>query len=350
MNGYPLNTVDINPDAATPAIGVRAWRCHRHGPSGVCETTHHVSAAVVSYDGQIVQQFPASNQTRLITRSMIKPLQAVALLSHPRANELSPRQWAIIAASHAGLPEQTGLVEEILHLAGASTQHLACGATWPLDADHRARLCTEGHPKTPLYHNCSGKHAGLLLACHWHGWDLAGYTEPDHPIQQAILKALQQAAGTTELDNLIDGCGVPTFGISMAAAGRAMAQLATNPKWHRVVEAMTTHPALVGDAQRIDSRLMTVSQGRLLAKVGAEGVLGVVHRQRQQALILKVWDGRLDIRNRYVVHLLANLQWLDAQETQLLTADPALATTQRNDQGQPVGHFSMTFPWVSPTA
>ena len=34
--------------------------------------------------------------------------------------------------------------------------------------------------------NCSGKHAAMLAACVARGWPLAGYLDPEHPLQREV--------------------------------------------------------------------------------------------------------------------------------------------------------------------
>ena len=47
----------------------------------------------------------------------------------------------------------------------------------------------------PELHNCSGKHAGMLLASARRGFDLETYRDPEHPLQGAVLEAVREAAG-----------------------------------------------------------------------------------------------------------------------------------------------------------
>jgi L-asparaginase II len=58
-----------------------------------------------------------------------------------------------------------------------------------------------------------------------------------------------------------------------------------------VVNAMTSHPDLVAGQGRLCTALMRASAGRILAKVGAEGVYGAALRDRGWGVALKVEDG-----------------------------------------------------------
>ena len=110
-------------------------------------------------------------------------------------------ELAIACASHEALPEQLVAVRALLERAGAATEDLECGA------EHGSKL----------RHNCSGKHAGFLLLARQNGWPTEGYRLPEHPVQQGVRQIVAAAAGkdAAELETAVDGCGVPTFALSL---------------------------------------------------------------------------------------------------------------------------------------
>ncbi len=114
---------------------------------GVVEARHQVHAVAVS-DGTIVE---SCGDPGLVTyfRSSAKPLQALPLI---RARpDLYDAEIAIACASHFHRPEQLDPVRSLLAKAGATEAELECGPE-----------------PTRLEHNCSGKHAAMLLLCrHW---------------------------------------------------------------------------------------------------------------------------------------------------------------------------------------
>src|SRR5206468_10224321 len=81
---------------------------------------------------------------------------------------------------------------------------------------------------TPLHNNCSGKHAGMLLACRLLGFPKEGYVDPGHPLQRLILEQVARLTGVPagEIGVGIDGCSVPAFRLPVAAAARGYAALA----------------------------------------------------------------------------------------------------------------------------
>ena len=88
-------------------------------------------------------------------------------------------------------------MRKLLARAGAEAADLECGAQ-------------DGRPDGPLGHNCSGKHAGMLAACRAHDWPLHPYRELSHPLQQRVAELVGPA------DVAVDGCGVPTFALTLS--------------------------------------------------------------------------------------------------------------------------------------
>lgn len=206
-------------------------------------------------------------------RSAAKPLQALPLV--PLG--LPAEELAIACASHEARPEQLVAVRALLARAGATKDDLECGA------EHGSRL----------RHNCSGKHAGFLLLARERGWGREGYRLAEHPLQQEVRRLVAEAAGrgADELATAVDGCGVPTFALSLAEMARVFAGLAAGrPAGAKaVVAAMTSHPRLVGGPDAVDTLVMQALPGAV-AKRGAEGVL-CVGLPDGAGVALKVEDG-----------------------------------------------------------
>jgi len=223
---------------------------------GVVESVHAVHAAAVR-DGALVGE---AGDPRGVTfmRSAAKPFQALPLaLEEP---DLTVEELAIACASHEARPEQLALVRSLLERAGEPEDALACGE------EHGSRLG----------HNCSGKHAGMLLRVRGHGWPREGYALAGHPLQAELLAVVAGAAGVppAEIATATDGCGVVTFALPLEAIARAFARLGSRelPGSEPVVAAMLARPELVGGPSAADTAIMCARPG-VLAKRGAEGVL-----------------------------------------------------------------------------
>ena len=235
------------------------------------ESRHRVDAVLVR-DGEVAEAWGDPALVAFV-RSAAKPLQALPLVPL----RLPEEELAIACASHEALPEQLVVVHALLERAGVSKDDLECGA------ERGSRL----------RHNCSGKHAGFLLVARERGWDLEGYRLPDHPLQQEIRRIVATAAGRPEeaIATATDGCGVPTFALSLLEMARVFAGLARGePEGaDAVVRAMTAHPALVGGPVSVDTLVMRALPGAV-AKRGAEGVL-CVGLPNGDGVALKVEDG-----------------------------------------------------------
>src|SRR4051812_35461607 len=172
--------------------------------SGFPESAHGGDVAVCDADGNVVAS--AGDPYRaLFSRSCMKPLQATVSLSVMGNEDLPERCLAVMCASHNGEPVHIETVRAILDRAGLGEGDLRTPADFPLDVDWAA----SAGERRRIFHNCSGKHAGKLLACVRSGWDTAGYLDPGHPLQQRILAAVRAGTGVDDPPIGVDGCGAP---------------------------------------------------------------------------------------------------------------------------------------------
>ena len=231
----------------------------------------HVVHAVAVRDGRVEL---AAGDPGLVTylRSSAKPLQALPVV---RARpDLDDEQVALACASHGASPEQLAVVRRMLAAAPATEDDLECG----VGAER-------------IEHNCSGKHAGLLALCRAEGWPIEGYRLSDHPCQHAML---EEVAAAAEVDPAsiaigVDGCGVPTFALTLERCAHAFARLASLEAGDRVVRAMRAHPQLLEGPVGSDVLLMRTLDG-WVAKGGAEGLMCAASPDGL-GLAIKVTDG-----------------------------------------------------------
>ena len=221
------------------------------------ESRHDVHVAAVR-DGELVG---SAGDPELVTflRSSAKPFQALPLaLEEP---DLPDDELAIACASHDGTPEHLAAVEALLARAGCGEDDLECGP------ERGARV----------NHNCSGKHAGMLLRVKRHGWPLPGYRDPGHPLQVELRGIVADALGVPDPPSAVDGCGVPTYAAPLSSMALAFSRLGRGdlPGSERITEVMRAHPVLIGGETAADTRLMLAADG-LVAKRGAEGLLCAV--------------------------------------------------------------------------
>jgi L-asparaginase II len=225
--------------------------------NGVVEARHRVHAVAVR-DGIVIAAAGDAALTCFM-RSSSKPIQALPLAR--ARDDLDDRDLAIASASHRATEEQIAAVRALLRKAPATEDELDTGLQ-------------EGRPPEPIYHNCSGKHAGMLALCRANDWPAKGYRLAAHPVQQACRAAHAEAAelDATTLATATDGCGVATFAMPLERMARAFARFEQLPAGPRIANAMRTHPELIGGEDGADVKLMRAAHG-WFAKGGAEGLL-----------------------------------------------------------------------------
>ena len=202
-------------------------------------------------------------------------------------------------------------------------------------------LVERGMQPTALHNQCSGKHAGMLLLARHLGVPLRGYERRDHPVQQTIARVIEDLLGADlpELWDGTDGCGVPVVVLPAAAAATLVARLvaAERADLCRVRDAMCGYPELVGGESNRDTLAMRVGGGRVIAKMGAEGVqtLGLTDAAPDRLAIgclIKIEDGA----TRALPAMMSAWfrAWGEAEVAAALVGDD---TTLRNWSGKAVG-------------
>ncbi len=235
----------------------------------VVEGRHRVHAVAVS-GGELVQ---SAGNPELVTlfRSSAKPIQALPIV---RARpDLDDAEIAIASASHLHRADQLEPVRSLLAKAGVTEDDLECGPE-----------------PTRIEHNCSGKHAAMLLLCRARGWPTEGYRLASHPCQEELLAEVAAAAQLepASMPTAIDGCGVMTYGLTLERTAHAFARLERLDGGRRVADAMRARPELVRGDGAPDTELMRLGGG-WIAKGGAEGLLCAA--RDGLAIALKAEDG-----------------------------------------------------------
>src|ERR1051326_5881235 len=229
------------------------------------ESLHTGSIAVVDSHGRLLA-FAGDPSLRTCLRSAAKPFQAIPLLQY------------------GGAPIHGAAAAALLRKGEFDEEDLLCGAHVPYDEKAAAELRASGEAPSPLHNNCSGKHAGMLLATKVMDVPSARYIDAEHPLQVLMRATLADFAGLAaeEIPIAIDGCGVPAFYLSLQRAAFAYARLMAPAMLERyaesastVTEAMTSFPYYVGGAWTMTTPLMQAFGGELLAKEGAEGFYAI---------------------------------------------------------------------------
>jgi len=265
------------------------------------DSVHYGSVAVVDRDGQLL--YAAGDPHYLTTtRSALKPLQAMPFVAGGGVERFgySVEQVALLCASHSGEPRHVDAVADMLKRADATPEQLQCGVHAPLFYAVREELPPAGVAFTPLHHNCSGKHSGMLAYCRQCGLPRDSYLAYEHPLQQAIRHAVAHFSAVPEQELVagIDGCSAPNYAVPLDRLAYAYARLARGVEDARygsapakLADAMTAHPEMVSGQGRNDLTLMHAGRGDWVTKVGAEGVQAIGVRSKGWGVAIKVVDG-----------------------------------------------------------
>ncbi len=316
------------------------WVCVERG--GHLESQHRVHAVVCDGEGQTVAVHGDPERITWM-RSTMKPFQALPLLEDGvvEALEITEEELAVICASHSGEPRHVELVGSILRKAGLSEDALECGAHPPMGPVAARALARSGTDPRRVHNNCSGKHAGMLALAAHHGWTTGGYREESHPVQQRMLREVSRWTGCLpeEIGRAVDGCGVLCFALPLRTAARGLVDfVAAGVRGEApgsVVAAMVGHPVLTAGTGRLCSEIMEATAGRILVKVGAEGVYVAASTDGRLGLALKVEDGARRGAEAALLALLEEHDLLSQAEAGSLGRHSAPAV--RNTLGEVVG-------------
>lgn len=263
---------------------------------GLVESQHRVIAVVTDANGDVVAS-AGTTDAPIFWRSAAKPFQLWPLVSRGGVAHygLESRHLALACASHNGEEVHREVAREWLRLVGLEEDALACGGHPSLSPRVARDMIRERIEPTPIFSNCSGKHAAMLALARMEGWPIQGYQRLDHPVQQAIAESFARWADIP-VDRLawgMDGCTAPAVAAPLDRLAVAWARLGSTdePAMAQVREAMIAHPELVAGSDRLDTLLMTNWSGRVLAKVGAEGVYAAAIPEHGVGVALKVEDG-----------------------------------------------------------
>jgi L-asparaginase II len=288
-------------------------------------------------------------------RSAAKPFQALNFVISGAADRFgaTEEELAVVCASHGAEEVHVRAVLSLLARAGLDGSALGCGAHPPLCAAANLSLAREGMEPEAVHNNCSGKHAGMLLTALQMGAPLDSYLDMEHPLQQLNRRHLTIFAGMEpEVVVLgVDGCSAPNFALPLENVAAAFSRLATPDDAipaplaaaaGRITAAMMAHPRMVAWEGRGDTVLMGSAPGRIVSKLGAEGVQGVGVPGRGLGIALKVEDGGPRPRLPVTLALLLEAGVITREEASSVGEPGDLVV--RNVRGLEVGHISVGLP------
>jgi L-asparaginase len=266
--------------------------------SGKTESIHYGHAVVLSTSG--IQKQYGNADFNCYTRSIIKPIQAKISYDLLGRN-LQDQFLALACASHTSQPAQIEILKNFAEHFKIDISCLQCGFD-------------PKYPDSRLHHNCAGKHLLVVSACMHAGLAVNSYLDFNHPIQIAIhneLIRLLRQDPKTSIYRGVDGCGLPTYYLSIKQMAEIFLALIQDPSYQPLINAMINYPELVGGPEQIDSLIMKSSPGNFLAKGGAESLMMIANLNKKEVLIIKIVDGSNRAKAFISSNLLKDLGWMD---------------------------------------
>ncbi len=317
---------------------------------GHVESCHLGVIYAVDSKGHVLYQ-KGSAEKCFFPRSSCKMFQATALVASGAMEhyQLPEHYLALACASHLGEDLHQQTVDEWLQHLKLKQEQLLCGADYPQRKSDLIRVVQTGISKRSVYHNCSGKHVGMLTACLMNQWDLESYADLEHPVQKEWQTWFSEFLGydASQIDYAIDGCTLPTPYLKIQDFALALARFAKpealSPKAQRIAkqisQAIGNFPTYVAGTKTLVEALPQATDGRILCKNGAEAVYAAWEQELGIGLVIKIADGSTRALDCILVNALDTLGLLKDEELQKL--EDFLHYSITNSQNKKVGHLEV---------
>ncbi len=315
---------------------------------GYPENVFYGSVAVVDRAGKLIARV-GDVDSPIFTRSALKPLQALPLVANPRFAEygLTAKEIALLCSSHNGEAIHAETAQRLLAKIGLTDSALQCGSHAPYWYKWNHQRPEEGKRWSSYFHNCSGKHSGMLLQAKLLAASTETYLDPENAVQQLIRDAVAYATGASEPEAMpwgTDGCSAPNFAVPLKGLAQAFAWLSNSEDDARygsapriLFEAMAAHPEMVSGEGRNDLALSKAGRGDWATKVGADGVQTLASRSRGIGIAAKLSNGNGEALMVAFCEVLEQLNMLDAEARAVLA--PWAGTSIKSVRGIEVGRL-----------
>ncbi len=254
--------------------------------NGVSENTVH--GAVSWYSGSKKIHAWGGN-VLCYGRSMMKPFY-IKVFADELKDTTDWRQKAISLSSHNGTAQHVEAAQSLL-----SESEWGLMLT-PLDLP-LVQFGRQVRRPRRWYNNSSGHHAAILKGCRLKGWNRAGYTLPSHPMFKELVEVMKDYLGDDykPLRVARDGDGLPTIAMTVNQLAQCYAGLAQKKNEDWIWEAIIREPDLIGGFNRLDTTVIKSCNGHVIAKEGADGLLGMAieHKDYPDGLgvVIKIAHG-----------------------------------------------------------
>ncbi|HOD55101.1 MAG TPA: asparaginase [Candidatus Cloacimonadota bacterium] len=322
----------------------------------IVEAKHYAHICVINSNKEIIASLGDPFYYTFL-RSSAKPIQALQIIISGTAEryQFTSDELALMCASHYGEQTHINTVLSIMKKAGISLSEFRCGVATSLNPQYALELARRGIQDSELISDCSGKHSGMLAVCKHNAYPVTNYLDINHPVQQENLRliSLFSEYSADQISIGIDGCSVPVFAMPLFNMAVAFLNLAvpdqfdqeTQQACNKIFHAMNEFPFMVSGTGGFCTALMKATKGRLIGKIGAEGVYCIALKNEKLAISLKIEDGSLTVVPSVAIHTLKQLDLLSNQEYHLLEKFhyPDILNDNGLITGQTIPDFKLNF-------
>ncbi|WP_099159481.1 asparaginase [Virgibacillus ndiopensis] len=312
---------------------------------GVLENTHQGIICVINDKKEIMYQKGNPNQ-HVFYRSAMKPLQAIPIFTTKVIEKynLNSQEAALFTASQRGENYHQEALESLMKKLQLTEDLLICNHSYPLNEEPKQQYIWDHKPRRRLLHNCSGKHLGFLAYAKEKGYELNGYEEIGHLLQQEILRYVAELSETPteQIHTSVDGCGVPVHAVPLKnmaisflkfVAPEQIKDVKIASAVNEIGRVMNEQPEIVASHNFICTALL--EDANIIAKGGAQGVYCLALKEEKISIALKVLSGSELVWPVLVAEILKELNYSNTE-----TIDRLLQIRSKeikNDNGKIIG-------------
>ncbi|GGH80189.1 L-asparaginase II [Pullulanibacillus pueri] len=312
----------------------------------ILENEHHGVICGVNEKKEVIfQQGDIEHAT--FYRSAMKPIQAIPVFKTNVIEKygLTSEEAALFAASQRGESYHQEALQSLLDKLNLSESQLICEASYPLNDQPKFEHLWNQGGKRKIFHNCFGKHLGLMAAARESGWELGHYYEPEHPLQQEILDYVAEFTEVNKEDigRGTDGCGVPVYAVPLYNMALSYLKFVcpemipderTRSAVQKIGQVMNENPRIIASHHFICTALL--EDPNIIAKGGAQGVYCFALRKEKLSFALKVLTGSELVWPILIAGILEEIDYENkATIERLYELRPRELT---NDNGKTVGY------------
>ena len=266
----------------------------------VLENIHQGMVCVVDENG-IVASVGDTDWT-CYYRSCSKLIQSLPVIERQLDKKygLTEEETAIFSGSHKADADHIRVLESIMEKTGLKEEQMIMLPTYPMRPAAQQKFIKAGMPPRKIYHNCSGKHLGLMLLARELGEPVEKYWVRESKTQHEILRVISQMTDVPaeEIKIGVDGCGVPVYAVPFHAIATSYLRL-VRPELIkdevlreaviRNMKMLHKYPNMIAGYGDICT-VMTADED-LVAKSGAMGVFTIGIKSLGLGIVFKILDG-----------------------------------------------------------